>query len=93
MTIEYIKQSVIGLVDKYPIKKVILFGSRANGINKDTSDVDLIIEFYKPITLITLSMIKDELEETLKLDVDVIHGPIREDDMIEIEKEVLLYAA
>ena len=93
MTIENIRQSVIGLVDKYPIKKVILFGSRANGTNKDTSDVDLIIEFYKPITLITLSMIKDELEEMLKLDVDVIHGPIREDDMIEIEKEVLLYAA
>ncbi len=93
MTIEYIRQSVIALVDKYPIKKVILFGSRANGTNKDTSDVDLIIEFYKPITLITLSMIQDDLEETLKLDVDVIHGPIREDDMIEIEKEVLLYAA
>ena len=93
MTIEYIRQSVIELVDKYPIKKVILFGSRANGTNKDTSDVDLIIEFYKPITLITLSMIQDDLEETLKLDVDVIHGPIREDDMIEIEKEVLLYAA
>ena len=93
MTIEYIRQSVIALVDKYPIKKVILFGSRANGTNKDTRDVDLIIEFYKPITLITLSMIQDDLEETLKLDVDVIHGPIREDDMIEIEKEVLLYAA
>ena len=93
MTIEYIRQSVVGLVDKYPIKKVVLFGSRANGTNRDTSDVDLIIEFYKPITLITLSMIKDELEETLRVDVDVIHGPIREDDMIEIEKEVLLYAA
>ena len=61
MTIEYIRQSVIALVDKYPIKKVILFGSRANGTNKDTSDVDLIIEFYKPITLITLSMIQDDL--------------------------------
>lgn len=93
MTIEYIRQSVVGLVDKYPIKKVVLFGSRANGTNRDTSDVDLIIEFYKPITLITLSMIKDELEEMLRVDVDVIHGPIREDDMIEIEKEVLLYAA
>ncbi len=93
MTIEYIRQSVVGLVDKYPIKKVVLFGSRANGTNRDTSDVDLIIEFYKPITLITLSMIKDELEEMLRVDVDVIHGPIREDDMLEIEKEVLLYAA
>lgn len=93
MTVEYIRQAVLELVDKYPIRKVILFGSRANGTNKDTSDVDLIIEFYKPITLITLSMIKDDLEETLKLDVDIIHGPIRKDDMIEIEKEVLLYAA
>ena len=34
-----------------------------------------------------------KLEEILKLDVDVIHGPIREEDMIEVKDEVVLYAA
>ena len=34
-----------------------------------------------------------KLENALKLDVDIIHGPIRQDDMIEINKEVEIYAA
>ena len=33
------------------------------------------------------------MEEVLGLDVDIIHGPITEDDMIEIGDEVVLYAA
>ena len=55
--------------------------------------MDLIIEFSKPVSLLTLSAITCKLEEILKLDVDVIHGPIREEDMIEVKDEVVLYAA
>ncbi len=33
------------------------------------------------------------MEEALGVDVDIIHGPITEDDMIEVDKEVVLYAA
>ncbi len=51
------------------------------------------MEFSKPITLITLSLIKERLEEILKTDVDVIHGPIQSTDMIEIDKEIEVYAA
>lgn len=65
-----------------------MFGSRANGTSTDDSDVDLIMEFSKPITLITLSLITERLEEILKTDVDVIHGPIQSTDMIEIDKEI-----
>ena len=90
MNIETIKNAVLKLIDQYPISKVILFGSRANGKN---SDIDLIMEFYAPVTLITLSAIKLDLEEMLHLRVDVIHGPVTEGDMIEVDKEVVLYAA
>ncbi len=51
------------------------------------------MEFSKPITLITLSLITERLEEILKTDVDVIHGPIQSTDMIEIDKEIEVYAA
>ena len=87
MNIETIKNAVLKLIDQYPISKVILFGSRAN------SDIDLIMEFYAPVTLITLSAIKLSLEEMLHLSVDVIHGPVMEGDMIETGKEIVLYAA
>lgn len=93
MTIETVRKAVLQLVDKYAICKAILFGSMAAGTNHETSDVDIIVEFSKPISLLVLSMLKEELEEMLGTKVDVIHGPITEDDMIEINDEVILYAA
>lgn len=91
--IEEISNAVLKLITKYSIKKVILFGSRAEGTNRDDSDVDLIMEFRNPVSLITLSMIQIELEEMLGLKVDVIHGPVTQGDLIEIRKGVVLYAA
>lgn len=93
MTVDEIKNRIIGFVPKYSIKKIILFGSRAEGTNDENSDVDLIMEFSVPVSLITLSMIKIEFEAALGLDVDVIHGPLTEEDMIEVNKEIVLYAA
>ena len=43
--IKEIEEAVLKIVKKYSIKKVILFGSRADGTNRDDSDVDLIMEF------------------------------------------------
>lgn len=93
MTIEIIRAAVCSVAEKYYISRVILFGSRAGDLCRDDSDVDLIMEFSKPVSLLTLSMIKCELEEILNLDVDIVHGPVRENDIIEINDEVLLYAA
>lgn len=93
MTIEILKDNILTIVDEYPIKKITLFGSRAAGTNKEDSDVDLIMEFSLPVSLLTLSMIKIKLEEILKIGVDVIHGPLEESDLIELGKVVELYAA
>lgn len=93
MSIDDIKNAVLQIVDKYSISRVVLFGSRANGTAKPTSDVDLIIEFNAPVTLITLSLISQNLEELLHTDVDIIHGPIRSTDLLEIDKEIEIYAA
>ena len=88
-----IMAAIIEVAAKYPIKKVSLFGSRAEGTNRPDSDVDLIMEFETPVSLLLLSTIQIELEELLGVDVDLIHGPITGKDMIEIHKEVVLYAA
>lgn len=93
MNIDTIKSAAVSLAAKYPISRITLFGSRASGTNRNDSDVDLIIEFNAPVTLITLAAIRNELEDMLSLDVDVIHGPLREGDMIEIGDKVVLYAA
>ena len=56
------------------IDKIVLFGSRANGQSRKTSDIDLAI-FAKNLTSIDISLIKDDLEENIKtpLKIDVIH--------------------
>jgi hypothetical protein len=93
VTIETIKNSLAKIVETYPIRRISLFGSRADGTNQEDSDVDLIVEFSAPITLMTISMLRCELEDLLGLSVDIIHGPIQSTDMIEIGKVVELYAA
>ena len=93
MTIEQLKEAMQLISRGCPIERVYLFGSRADGTNKSDSDVDLIIEFSKRVSLLTISSVKVELEEMLNLDVDIVHGPLRETDLIEVEKVVELYAA
>ena len=93
MTLEEIKRITTNVIKEYPITKVTLFGSRADNTNKESSDVDFIVEFSEPVSLITIAKLQLKLENALKLDVDIIHGPIRQDDMIEINKEVEIYAA
>lgn len=39
--IEEIRRAVLKLVDQYSVTKVILFGSRADGTNRDDSDIDM----------------------------------------------------
>lgn len=88
MEIDNIRKTLIEIAEKYYIKKATLFGSRANGTNKIDSDVDLIIEFSKEVSLVTISDLKKNI---LNLNVDIIHGPIRNGDFIEICETVELY--
>ena len=95
LTTEYIKQTIEKIAPKYNLKKVTLFGSRARGNFREDSDVDLIVEFdkNKVVTLFDLAGIMIDLEEIFGVKVDVIHGPKKADWMIEIDKEIEIYAA
>ena len=93
MTLEDIKNAVFEVVKLYPISRVALFGSRANGTATENSDVDFIMEFYQPVTLITIAKVTQFLEELLHTSVDVVHGPIRDTDILDIDKEIEIYAA
>ena len=65
----------------------------SNGTFSEDSDIDLIIEFSLPVTLTTLGRLKEKLEDILKIKVDIIHGSLRETDMLEIDSEIEIYAA
>ena len=94
LTIEEIKKVVAEIAPKYNLKKVTLFGSRANGNFREDSDIDLIVEFSTyAVSLVKIISLKYKLEEILQVGVDIVHGPIEADDMLEIDKEVEIYAA
>ena len=92
LDIRKIKQGVRVAVTEFPIKRVELFGSYANGTNYEQSDVDLLVEFITAsVSLLTLNALKYRLEEILNAEVDVVHGPIEDGSLIELGKVVPLY--
>lgn len=93
MTFEDIKNAVQNVAKEFNITRATLFGSRANGTFRQDSDVDLIVEFGKPVTLITLALISQQLENALGVSVDIVHGPLQSTDFLEIDKEIEIYAA
>lgn len=93
LLLAYIKKSVLKVVKSYPIiKRIALFGSRANSNYKDDSDVDLIFESKEPISFLIQSEIRNALEDEIGLSVDLVHGPIKNDSFLKIDKEIELYA-
>ena len=93
MTIDAIRECVLLAAKEFPVSRITLFGSRAAGTNREDSDVDLIVEFSAPVSLLTISALRYRLEDRLGIAVDIIHGPIQSEDMIEIGKVVELFAA
>lgn len=74
-----IKQGIKSVAPKYPIEKVLLFGSYANNDADESSDIDLAVEFSNvPITLFQIFAIKEDLKEAFGKNVDIIRFPFSE---------------
>ena len=94
LSLQQIRDGVDLAAQEFPIKKAELFGSYANGSSHADSDVDLLLEFTTPqVSLLTLNTVKYRLEELLKTAVDVVHGPLPENSILEIERRIHLYGA
>ena len=59
------------LADTYGVRKIALFGSFVTGTPKEKSDVDLLVEFDRPLGLRFMEM-ADYLEEKLGRKVDIL---------------------
>ena len=94
LTVHQIADGVQVASREYPLRKVELFGSYADGKCTPQSDVDLLVEFSQPrVSLLTISALKLRMEELLGTDVDIVHGPLPEDSMLEIDRRIPLYGA
>ena len=94
LTVKRISEIVSTVAVEYDIKRIVLFGSYADGSNTLQSDVDLLVEFNTgSVSLITLASLKYKLEELFGVDVDIIHAPLDENAMITPNRMVEIYAA
>lgn len=59
------------LAERYAVRSLALFGSVARGEATTASDVDLLVEFDRPVGLFELFALQDELEAILRCSVDV----------------------
>jgi hypothetical protein len=58
-------------LDEFAVKALFLFGSVARGEATPESDVDLLVEFDRPVGLFTLLRLQSYLEELLGCSVDL----------------------
>ena len=94
LTIQQIAEGVAAASREFPLRTVELFGSYAKGTNTPHSDVDLLVSFAQPrVSLLTLNSLKYRMEELLGTDVDIVHAPLPEGSMIELDGRIPLYGA
>ncbi|MHA1241810.1 MAG: nucleotidyltransferase family protein [Promethearchaeota archaeon] len=91
--IEKYKEILLEILKKHEVKKASFFGSIVREEMTIDSDIDLIIEFKGDKSLLDLAALQIELEETLRLKVDIltynsIH-PLLKDQILAEQVEIL----
>lgn len=67
-----LKNSMPILSRRYGVKQIVIFGSYVRGTAGSKSDLDLLVDFGRPISLIGFCRLKDELTDRLGVPVDLV---------------------
>jgi predicted nucleotidyltransferase len=59
------------LTEKYGLSTIAVFGSYSRGQQNEKSDIDILVDFYKPIGIEFIDL-ANELEMLLKIKVDLV---------------------
>ncbi len=88
--VETIKDLKEEIEKRYKAEIIGVFGSFARGEQKETSDVDILVDFQKDATLIDFTGLSIFLEEKLGIRVDVVpKNSVREELKEKINQEVV----
>ncbi|MHA1370653.1 MAG: nucleotidyltransferase family protein [Promethearchaeota archaeon] len=69
---EIIKKHKKTLKEKYHIKEIGIFGSFVRGEAKEDSDVDILVEFEKPIGFFKFLQLEEYLSDLIGKKVDLV---------------------
>ena len=71
LVIQILKQKNAEMTKQFGVKSLLLFGSVARNESTSTSDVDLLVEFNRPVGYFGLFALQDYLEKLLGCPVDL----------------------
>ena len=69
--LKILKQKDAELTKQFGVKSLLMFGSMARNEATQTSDVDLLVEFNRPVGYFGLFALQDYLEKLLGCSVDL----------------------
>jgi hypothetical protein len=70
--VEKLKKKLLPILKRHQVSRAGIFGSMAEGTTRETSDVDILIEFKGQKSLLDLVALKLDLEAEINTNVDVL---------------------
>lgn len=67
-----ISRQMVNLHRLYGVKQLEIFGSYARGEQREDSDIDVLVEFDQPVSLLEVTGLEQYLSEKLEIRVDVV---------------------
>ncbi|PWR75578.1 nucleotidyltransferase family protein [Methanospirillum stamsii] len=67
-----LQEIIISILTKNNAKRIAIFGSYARGEEGPDSDLDILVRFSPPKSLLQLIRIENELKRSLKIKIDLI---------------------
>jgi predicted nucleotidyltransferase len=72
MSIQEIKRKTEAVLRKHGVRRAAVFGSAARGELRPESDVDILVDMQDDASLLDVIELKQELQEALQRDVDIV---------------------
>jgi hypothetical protein len=67
-----IEEAIIAILTRYDAERIAIFGSYARGEAGTRSDIDILVRFARPKSLIQIVQIEDEIRRSIHLKVDLV---------------------
>ena len=92
MTDKILNQKIIDYLLNYSPSKIGIFGSYSRNENNQNSDLDILIKFNQPISLLQLVKLERELTEILGIKVDLLTDGALKNQKLKnyIEKDLVI---
>ncbi len=81
-----LKKQKPAIRERYSVRKIGIFGSYVRGEQNKKSDLDILVEFERPISLLKLVNLENFLADSIGIKVDVV---TKEDIRHELKERIL----